>query len=67
MVEETLPKWNFILKEIITHIVSLIFIGMLAILLYKKATNPAIEINPLLVSLSSAAFGYYLGRFIKND
>ena len=52
-------------KEIMTHIVAMIFIIPLVILLVWSSFNKIIEIPPLLISIGSGAVGFYLSRYIK--
>ena len=66
MVGREKVDWLKVVKELMTHIVSLLLIIPLVILLYKSSINQSIEIPELLISLGSGAVGYYLGRFTHN-
>jgi len=53
------------LKEIMTHVVALLFILPLIALLVISAFNKDIQIPALLISLGSSAVGFYLSRYMK--
>ena len=64
--KEKVEVWSKIIKEGMTHLISLALIIPLVILLYKSATDQMIKIPELLISLGSGAVGYYLGRFVHS-
>lgn len=53
------------LKEVMTHVVAMIFILPLVFLLVWSSFNKDIEIPTLLISIGSGAVGFYLSRYIK--
>jgi len=64
--KETVNVWLKVIKEFMTHIVALMLIVPLVMLLYKSGMNSSIKVPELLISLGSAAVGYYLGRYVNT-
>ena len=53
-------------REVVTDVIALIFVGLFAYLLYKNSLNPNFEISPILISIVSIIIGYYFGKTFKK-